>query len=284
MVILKNGHITASIDELGAELKSLTLDGEEFIWEAKPEVWANASPILFPICGGLKNDSYTYLGKSYTLTKHGYAKFTLFEVERASDTEAVFLHISNEKTRAVYPFDYELRIIFTLTESGVRIVYRVDNKTDGEMYFSIGAHEGYATPEGIEDYDVIFEKEETLNANVLYGNMLSYQLLPMLKCGRVLPLYDKYFTIDALDFLNVKSRSVTMRNRKNGRGVTVDFPFAPHFLLWHKPNAPYMCLEPWAGLPDFVDEDGDLTKKTAIMRLEKNGVYEGEHTITVFKG
>ena len=124
MVILKNEHVTAAIDEVGAELKSLKLDGEEFIWEAKPEVWANASPILFPICGGLKNDSYTYLGKTYTLTKHGYAKFTLFEVERASDTEAVFLHISNEKTRAVYPFDYELRIIFTLTESGVVFIYQ----------------------------------------------------------------------------------------------------------------------------------------------------------------
>ncbi len=281
MVVLKNARMTASIDEIGAELKSLQRDGEEFIWEGKKEVWANSSPILFPICGGLKNDSYTYEGKSYTLTKHGYVKYTRFEVERASDTEAVFLHVSNEETRAAYPFDYELRVIFTLTEKGIKILYRVDNKTDGKMYFSIGAHEGYATPEGIEDYDVIFEKEEDLEANVLYGNMLSYQKLPMLKNARVLPLYDKYFTIDALDFLNIRSRSVSLRNRKNGRGVTLDFPFAPHFLLWHKPNAPYICLEPWAGLPDFVDEDGDITKKTAIMCLEKGERYDGEHTITV---
>lgn len=281
MVILKNKNMTAQIDEMGAELKSLKRGNEEFIWEGKPEVWANSAPILFPICGGLKNDSYTFNGKAYTLFKHGYVKFTRFDVESQSESEAVFLHVSNDETRAAYPFDYELRVIFTLTENGLRTVYRVDNKTDGDMYFSIGAHEGYATPEGIEDYDVIFDEEETLSANVLYGNLLSYQLLPMLKEGRVLPLYDKYFTIDALDFLNIRSRGVTLRNRKTGRGLHLAFPFAPHFLLWHKPNAPYICLEPWAGLPDFVDADGDLTHKTAILHLSRGEVYEGEHTITL---
>ena len=30
------------------------------------------------------------------------------------------------------------------------------------MWFSVGGHDGFATPEGIEEYDIIFDKKETL--------------------------------------------------------------------------------------------------------------------------
>ena len=281
MITLKNEKITAKIAERGAELRSMQKDGIEYIWQALPEVWAGSAPVLFPICGGLKNDTYTYEGKTYCLEKHGYARHKIFTVEEASDTHAVFLHTSDETTRVSYPFDYELRLIYDLDGDSLRVTYRVDNKTDGDLYFSIGAHEGYYTPEGIEDYDVIFEKEENLATHLLFGNLLANATMPMLKDARTFPLYEKHFVIDALNFVGVKSRSATLRHRKNGRAVRVDFPFADNFLLWHKPNAPYMCLEPWAGLPDFEDADGELTHKRGIMKLEKGGIYTGEHTVTL---
>lgn len=281
MITLQNDILTVKIATYGAELKSIRKDGAEYIWQALPEVWAGSAPLLFPICGGLKNDTYTYGGKTYRLEKHGYARKTEFALESAADTEAVFLHTTNEQTRACYPFDYELRVIYRLEGSSLSVTYRVDNKTDGEMYFSIGAHEGYYTPEGIEDYDVIFEKEESLEHTLLGGNLLMNQTVPMLKDARVFPLYEKYFTIDALNFCGIKSRSVTLRNRKNGKSVRVDFPFAPNLLLWHKPSSPYICIEPWAGLPDYEDADGELTHKRGILRLEKGETYLGEHTITL---
>ena len=151
------------------------------------------------------------------------------------------------------------------------------------MYFSIGSHEGYYTPEGIEDYDVWFPQNETLNASVLYGNLLSNQQLPIIKDQNFLPLYDKYFTIDALVFKDLKSKSATLRNRKTGKAVRVDFPDAKYFLLWHKPNAPYMCLEPWAGIPDIADSSYDIKEKEGIIALESGGEYKNTHTITVIE-
>lgn len=62
-------------------------------------------------------------------------------------------------------------------------------------------------PEGIENYDVVFPQPETLNAYVLYGNLLSDQLLPIIKDCNVLPLYEKNFTVDALVFKELKSKS-----------------------------------------------------------------------------
>lgn len=281
MITLKNKFLTASINEVGAELKSLVFDGKEYIWEGRSEVWAGSCPLLFPICGGLKNDKYTLNGKEYTLQKHGYARFKTFEIENKTDSSVVFLHKSDKETKKSFPFDYELRVIYTLVDKSLRVDYSVKNLTDDTMYFSIGSHEGYYTPEGIEDYDVVFPQNETLNAYVLYGNLLSNQQLPIIKDSNVLPLYDKYFTVDALVFKDLKSKSATLRNRKTGKAVQVDFPDAEYFLLWHKPNSPYMCLEPWSGIPDIVGTGYDITEKEGIIALESGGEYNSTHAINI---
>ena len=281
MIKLQNEFITASINEAGAELKSLVYNGTEYIWEGKPEVWGSSCPLLFPICGGLKEDKYLYEGKEYTLQKHGFVRSAPFEVERADDTFAIFCIKSNTETKKQYPFDYELRVIYTLCEKTLKIEYEVCNKGEKTMYFSIGSHEGYYTPEGIEDYDVIFPEKETLNAKVIYGNLISHQDFPVLKDSNVLPLYEKHFIVDALVFTDIKSRSATLRNRKTGRTVHVEFPDMPYFLIWHKPNSPYICLEPWAGLGDRVGSDYELTHKEGINTLDAGKTYRNVHTITV---
>ncbi len=281
MISLENGDISVLINTKGAELKSLKRNGKEYLWQGIPEIWSGTAPLLFPICGGLKDDKFIFDGKEYTLQKHGYIRFCEFEVEKKESTSATFLHRSDKDTYAVYPFNYELRVIYTLTDSGVRVTYRVDNTDTKQMYFSIGSHEGYVTPEGIEDYDIIFPEKETLNSVILDGNLLEKHSVPIIKDSNVLPLYDKYFTLDALVFKKLKSRSATLRNRKTGRFVKVDFPDKPYFLLWHKHAAPYICLEPWCGIPDAQDSNYDLTKKEGIISLPSGKTYEISHFITV---
>ncbi len=249
------------------------------MWAGLPEIWSGVSPLLFPICGGLKDDKFIFDGKEYTLQKHGYVRFAEFEIEKQAETSVTFLHKSNEETLKQYPFNYELRVIYTLSKDGVKVTYKVNNTDTKGMYFSIGSHEAYATPEGIEDYDVIFPKKETLNAYMLDGNLLQKNTLPIIKDTNILPLYDKYFTVDALVFKDLKSRSATLRNRKTGRSVTVSFPDKPYFLLWHKHLAPYICLEPWAGIQDPQETDYDITKKEGIIELAVGKEYKVSHTI-----
>lgn len=281
MITLKNETLTVQINEIGAEIKSVTKKGSmNLMWPGKPEVWNNTAPLMFPICGGLKEDKYILDGKEYTLPKHGFTRNSLFTVEEATDIKAVFLLKESEETLKGFPFKFELRVIYTIEGASIKIEYKVDNKDNKTMYFSIGSHEAYYTPEGIEDYDVIFPQKETLDAAPLYGNILSKSGKRIITDSDTIALYDKYFTIDALVFTTLKSRSATLRNRKTGRSVRVDFPFANYFLLWHKHGAPYICLEPWSGIPDIEGSDYDITHKEGITALSAGDTYLGEHTIT----
>jgi Galactose mutarotase and related enzymes len=282
-ITLKNKSLSVEISTLGAEMQAVTLGKKEYLWNGDPKFWTGRAPVMFPICGGLMNDVFFYEGKQYTLGKHGYAKLSEFEVEKKEEARATFLLKSTEQSKTQFPFDYEFRITYTLNEDAITVGYNIKNLTDGKMYFSVGSHEAYACPEGIEEYSVIFDEEETIGSYILDGNLLEYNQIPILNREKELKLNYKYFAIDALCFKDVKSRGATLVHKKNGKKARVEFPGADYLFIWTKPNAPYICIEPWCGIPDSIDSTKDLTKKEGINKLEKGETFERIHTITLFE-
>ncbi len=280
MVTLNNGILSVLIDEMGAQIRSVKKNEKEYMWQADPQIWKATAPLMFPICGGLKEDKFIYEGKEYILPKHGFGRNMLFNVEKADDTSAVFCLKANEESRKMYPFEFELRLIYNISGDALTLSYEVKNAGDNTMYFSIGSHEAYYTPEGIEDYDIIFPEKETLNSVMVDGTLLQDHTLPIIKDSNVLPLYDKYFIVDALIFKTLKSRSATLRNRKTGKCVRVDFPDAPYLVLWHPHGAPFICIEPWSGIPDDHHSTYNLSVKEGITTLSSGEVYTATHTIT----
>lgn len=281
MITIHNSILTVKIAKRGAELKSIVKGDTEYIYPSERAIWAKSAPLLFPICGSVKEDTYTHKGKTYHMDKHGFAQEMTYEVERLTDTSAVFLLRESEETLAQYPFAFALRVIYELEGASLKVTYSVENHASEEMYFSIGAHEGYYTPEGIEDYDLHFEAPVTLDHTTLLGPLVTNERTRLLTDGYVFPLYEKFFVTDALVFENVTAKSLTLHNRKNGKAVKVDFPFAKNLLLWHKPNAPYICIEPWAGIPDRIGTGYELAEKEDIIAIAPSGEYRGEHTITI---
>ena len=281
MVVLDNGAVRAEIAELGAELRKITINGEERLWSGDENVWSGVAPTLFPICGGIKDDKFILDGTEYLLEKHGFARKSNFIVERSNGVSAVFLLKSNEETLKKYPWEFEFRIKYTLTGTAVRVDYEVKNLSDKVMYTSVGAHEGYSCPEGVEDYDIIFEKKETLKTHRLDGTLISHDTDTVLYESDTLPLYNKYFDIDALIFTDIKSRFVTLRNRKTGKSVSVSFDGFDYLLIWSKPqaNAPYVCIEPWTTCPSYVNDSYDLSEKDGMKAVNPGETFARTHTI-----
>lgn len=284
MVTLKNGNSVLKINKKGAEMKSFLVNGVEYLWVGDPAIWASSTPNLFPMTGGFRDDKYILNGKEYIMPKHGFAKNMDFDVEEQTENTAVFLLKSSDETKESFPFDFELRVSYILTEAKVTASYSVKNLSHDTMWFSIGSHDGFATPEGIEEYDVIFPQKETLDTYTLFGNLLSHETTPVIKDSDRIALNYNYFAIDALVFKDLKSKTCRLQNRKTGRGIQLDFPGCPRFVLWTKPNAPYLCIEPWFGQADNTDSDYDITHKEAIESLEAGNTFNATRVITALEG
>lgn len=278
-ITLKNGSLTVVISTLGAELQSIRdAKGEEYLWQGDERYWTGRAPILFPIAGGLKDDQYTFEGRTYPMQKHGYVRKVEWETESVSETEAVLR--TGEKAEG-FPFDYALRAVYRLEGKQLHVTYRVDNLGDRPFAFGLGAHEGYATPGGIEKYSLHFERTETFAHHPLHGNLIQRE--PVILAGETaeFPLRYRYFSVDALVFPDLHSRSVTLFHHRTGPRLRVDYPGHDVLMLWTKPEAPYICIEPWLNAPDFLDADGDITRKPGCVLLDKAETVSYTHTITI---
>ena len=281
MITISNEFLTATFSEVGAELKSLKCDGREHIWYGDPQFWTGSSPVLFPICSGLKDDEFIYEGKTYKLQKHGFARRATFDVETVDGNTATFLLSSKNCPQDNYPFQYEFRIIYTLVGKKVNVEYNIRNLTDGDMYFSVGAHEAYHCPEGIENYEIIFDKKENLDAYQLDGPLLSFDTKSYGINTDTLQLDNSLFENDCLIFKNLNSRCVILRNKTTNQKIKVKFEKFPFLLIWTVPGAPFVCIEPWCGITDPINTNKQFNQKEGIEKIEKGGHFYRIHSFEI---
>ena len=281
MVTITNGCLTAQFNEIGAELKSLVCNGTEYMWPGDPNVWKFSAPIMFPVCGGLVDDEYLLDGKRYSLPKHGFARISTFAVEQLTGDSVTFLLRANEETRKCYPFAFEFRVSYQLEGKSLKVSYDVKNLSADTMYFSVGSHEAYYCPEGIEAYDVILPNPENWDSTLLEGAYLTDKIWRVAENTDTLSLKYEYFTVDTLIFLDMKAKSVILRNRNTGRALQVSFEGNDYFQIWTKQGAPYICLEPWCGVADRVDTDKNIKTKLGILRLPAAERLSRAHTMEI---
>ena len=279
--IISNSNLTAQINHFGAELFSLKNNKKiESIWEGNPVFWGKHSPVLFPIVGTLKNNSYNYNGNEYQLSRHGFARDMEFELIEKSKNKAVFSLLSSEKTRKVYPFDFEFQIAYTLDKNRLNIVYKVINKNNLQMPFSIGAHPALALPGDFEKYSIEFEKEESLEYHLLENDLISDKTKKLLVKNKIVPLNYQLFENDALIFKSLQSNSLSILENSKPI-VKVYFEDFPNLGIWTKKGAPFLCIEPWFGYSDTEKSSGNLFEKEGIQILDKNEIFKSQFSIEI---
>jgi galactose mutarotase-like enzyme len=274
MISLGNGYWNARVSEAGAELKSLSnaATGQEHIWHGDPAWWNGSAPVLFPVIGGLKGGEYRHGGKSYKLPSHGFARTSQFEPVRADGDQAELRLRSSQATRELYPFDFELTVSFSLSRSGIDVRYAVRNAGREPMLFSIGSHPAYVVPfagRALENYYLLFELEEELERWFFKdGVILAGKTAEVMENSRVLSLNRHCFDDGIMIFKHPRSREFAIANGRNSRVLRVITDGVPYLGIWSKPGgAPFVCVEPWQGIPDMSDASGELAEKEGIIRL-----------------
>jgi galactose mutarotase-like enzyme len=275
MITIQNDKLRATFNNLGAELVSLINieTGKEIMWSGNPDFWSGISPVLFPIIGALKNEQYIFDDQTYELPRHGFARRRIFAVKESSENEVVFELTSDEESLKIYPFQFSLEIKYTLAANKLTVDYLVKNLSQKQMYFSLGAHPGFAidTENGLNynDYEIAFSNDDELQIHPLADNLISNQTKTIDLENKVLPLSYELFSKDALVMTNMRSKELIMRNNKNHHKVIFTFSNFPYFGIWAAKNADFVCLEPWQGIADLENHNQQLTEKFGILRLEK---------------
>lgn len=285
---LENSALKIEINSLGAELWSIInkKDGTEHLWQGEKDIWDERSPILFPHCGRLKDDRYVVEDETYESTLHGFARRYEHKLVEYSDTSITFLLSSNEETLKMYPFDFNLYTIYTLENNKLHFSFKVENCNNKEMPFSIGYHTGLICPfnekKSIEDYSLIFDKEETPvqilcnDKGLLNGDERIY----FNNEKEIKPISAKLTASIVLSKL--KSNCIKIIENSTGRYVSVSIKDFPYVVLWSADeNIKFICIEPWYGLPDLYNTDGQFDKKTGIQKLMPGESFNCTQTIEI---
>ena len=287
MIQLQNTKLKANFSELGAELISLVnlTTGKEIMWQGNPDFWSGQSPVLFPTVGALKDDRYIFDGQTYEMPRHGFARRKVFEVKNSSENEVIFQLNSDDETLAFYPFEFSLEIRYTLTDNKLTVSYQVKNKSEKEMYFSLGAHPGFAidTENGLkyDDYEIAFSDDEQLEIHPLIDNLISKETQTIELKNKALPLSYELFAKDALVMTTMKSKELILRNNQNENQVIFTFSNFPYFGIWAAKKADFVCLEPWQGIADLEDHNQELTEKFGILKLGINEEWKGDWAVEI---
>lgn len=288
-VLISNKNLEVKINSFGAELISLkNLDKNiEYMWQKNPQYWNKCSPVLFPFVGAIKNNQYFYNRDKYLFSpKHGFARDNEFELLNQQKDCAEFIFRANENTKKIYPFNFNFYIKYILKENSLQIEYKVENLEDKKMYFSLGAHPAFNTPldsnTKYSDYFIELENLENDDVYFLEDSLFNTEKKKSLLTKNILHLTENIFEDDVLILKNTNSKKVYLKN-KNG-SFTLGFKFEgfKHLAFWSKPNAPYICLEPWNGLPDYKDCTGNLEEKADIESIEAKEIYTRNIEIEVF--
>ncbi|MGN0350521.1 MAG: aldose 1-epimerase family protein [Roseburia sp.] len=289
MFELSNSEIKINVSSFGAELKSLqdVKTNQEYMWDANPDYWKRTSPVLFPIVGSLQNGAYSFDGKEYPMSQHGFARDMEFELVKEGTDELLFTLEDTAETREKYPFAFRLEIGYRLQGRDVIVSWNVINKGEKEMYFSIGGHPAFLCPlhseEKQSDYKIHFENTDKITAGILsdHGTLSEKQKTYALENG-YLNITTDLFDEDALIVEKNQAQKVSLCDPSGKAYLTVSFT-APLFGLWSpaKKNAPFVCIEPWYGRCDREGFSGDLSEREYGNCIGAKEHFKQEYTISI---
>lgn len=287
MYILENENLIIESKSSGAELTRIYSKkyNKEILWNGDEKYWGRQSPILFPIVGRLKENKTLIEDKIYNINQHGFARdmdFDLIDIDKKSITYKL---ASDEKSREIYPYNFNLFISYMIIDEKVKITWKVENIDSQEIYFSIGGHPAFniSSSESLDDYYIEFKCRKNVNKINLEGPY--YREIEKIDSLSRLDLNSGMFENDAIIYTNIDEISLKSRKEEFYINVNIkDFPLVGIWTPYYKDTnstAPFICIEPWYGLADSVDSNKVYKNKKYINKLNIGESFEVSYDIEI---
>jgi len=288
MIVLKSDQLNVEFQTLGGALSSIKdKEGVEYLWQGDPTYWSGQAPVLFPICGSVRNDTVLYDKEDGSqiegkIPRHGLVRKKEFTLVEQTEHSVTFAIEDDEEMYANYPYHFRLEITYTVTGKTIRTQYKIYNKeSEKSMPYFIGGHPGFNCPllddEVYEDYYLEFEKPETCTVPKPFPETGMLDLKDRnswLNNQKEIDLNYDFFSYDAVTLDELESRTVALRSRKHDKGLKLHFKEFPNLIVWSTLNkGPFIALEPWSGLSTSIEE-GDRLEDKKDVKILKPGRFE----------
>ncbi|MDY7022123.1 MAG: aldose epimerase [Cyanobacteriota bacterium] len=207
---------------------------------------------------------YTLDGQTYQLKQHGFARTLPWFVTQQSTENGASLTVSlksNDQTRAVYPFDFELNYIYTLRGNTLDLRYRHTNLSSEPMPFATGIHPYFSVTDKTKlEFDLPstqFKEKGDSTVQTFSGE------------------FD--FDQDEIDvaFSNLSKPSAVVTDPSRNLKLTFNWDERYSTLVfWTVKGKDFYCLEPWSS-PRKALNTGE-----SLLKAEPNQTVETFVTIT----
>jgi galactose mutarotase-like enzyme len=204
-------------------------------------------PILFPICGQLKDKTYEWEGQTYKLDNHGVARNNAWEVlqtvEQADYASITIKQQSTPRTLESFPFAYELVFTFKLSNQKLYIEQEYRNHSEREMPMYAGFH----------PYFLVDHKEDTLESDASRLYYITDQ--------RELPYpsdIDMAKLPGSIALKKAATKQIRFQPKANRKLVLTYGKEFEYVVIWSEEGKPFICVEPWMALSNELNVKQEL--------------------------
>ena len=285
---IQNECLTVQAEDTGAQLASIrSAGGEEYLWQGDPAIWARRAPILFPLIGRLRTGAYWLDGVPYSISSHGFARDMPFALADRGADFLTFQLSDTPETRSVYPFSFSLSVTYRLEHNRLVKIHRVENRSDRDMLYEMGAHDGFRVPGPMAGWTV---RLPGLDRAALYGMDQELMITPKgapvpLRAGG-LPLTPSTFGLDTMILDAPPQHQAVLTDPQGRPRVAVTAPDFPYLGIWTQDrpyDTGYVCIEPWSSLPDASFVGRELSDKAGVRRLSPGQEETLTYTTTIYE-
>lgn len=287
MLTIESDALLVKINEKGAELTQITNKQNQIDYLWSGESWQRHAPILFPAIGRSNDNHYLISGQSYEMPQHGFARDRVWQVVTQTPASVTLRLTSNQQTQPLFPFNFELLVTYQIVENRLDSQYEVRNLDSADFSFALGSHPGFNVPlaRGTEFTDYYLDFGEQVAQLDLYA----IDPVPFRSGKRqVLALEKGRFELQHARFdqglllFDRPSQQVSLKSAVTDAQITLTTTDFPYMALWTLENQTenFLCIEPFAGLPDQYGQVQELLTKEANQVLSGGQSQQFKYQLT----
>jgi aldose 1-epimerase len=284
MIELRDGELTASIETgYGNNVRSLRLDGREFIWAEGGQGHLDGIPLLAPWANRIDGFAYWADGKRYLLNAglenlrldanglpiHGLVLFTDEWKVVAQDARSVTSRLEvwrRADWMAQFPFAHSIEITHRLRDGALEVETAIQNHSTARMPLCIGFHPYFQlTDAGRDEWHVEIAARKQV--------ALSDKLIPTGERKPVEFANPLKLQGHALDHVFTELTGEVFRIESSGQRIEVRFGSKyPVAVVYAPAGKSFVCIEPMTAFTNAFNLE-HAAIKAELQSIEPGGTW-----------